>query len=303
MVVKIKEITNFLDKEGIYYSYFGKPEISILGFCSLNNLASDCITWIKKIKEYDITCIEKSLNLLIVVDSDSDEKYEYNGYNFIVCKDSKEVYFSILSHFFMKEETATISQSSTILTENIGENVTIGEHCFIGKNVTIGNKVIIKHNVIIDCKAIIGDDTIIYSGVVIGTDGFGYYTTKAGIIRKVPHFGGVIIGKNVEIGANTCIDRGTMDDTVICDNAKIDNLCHIAHNTKIEENVFVIALSMLGGSSKIRKNSYIAPCVAIMNQITIGEDSLIGMGAVVIKDVESNKVVAGVPAKVLRDNK
>ena len=118
---------------------------------------------------------------------------------------------------------------------------------------------------------------------------------------KVPHWW-CKIGKNVEIGANTCIDRGTIDDTIIGNNVKIDNLCHIAHNVRLEDNVLVIALSLLGGSCIIKKDAYIAPCAAVMNQITIGENSLIGMGAVVTKNVEPNKVVAGVPAKVLRNN-
>jgi len=118
----------------------------------------------------------------------------------------------------------------------------------------------------------------------------------------VPHYGGVVIGQNVEIGANTCIDRGTLDDTIIGNNVKIDNLCHIGHNCIIKDNSSIVALSMLGGSAIIEENSYIAPGVMIKNQLKIGENSLIGIGAVVIKDVEKNKVVAGVPAKVIREN-
>lgn len=151
-------------------------------------------------------------------------------------------------------------------------------------------------------KVKIGCNTIIHSGVVIGTDGFGYFDNEDGLHEKVEHFGGVSIGDNVEIGANTCIDRGTLDDTYIGNNVKIDNLCHIAHNVTIEENSMVIALSMLGGSSTLKKNVYIAPGVMVMNQVTIGERSLAGMGAVVIKDVQNNKVVIGVPAKELREN-
>lgn len=166
----------------------------------------------------------------------------------------------------------------------------------------IGDNVVIKNNVSIEGKVIIGNNTIIHSGVVIGTDGFGYYQNEEGKNIKVPHYGGVVIGEYVEIGANTCIDRGTLDDTVIGNYVKIDNLCHIGHNCVIEDNSSIVALSMLGGSAEISKNSYIAPGVMIKNQLKIGENSLIGMGAVVTKDVEKNKVVAGVPAKVIREN-
>jgi len=82
---------------------------------------------------------------------------------------------------------------------------------------------------------------------------------------------------------------------------KIDNLCHIAHNVVIKENCNVIALSMLAGSVILEKNAYIAPGALVKNQLTIGENSLVGLGAVVIKNVEANKVVAGVPAKVIKD--
>ena len=112
-----------------------------------------------------------------------------------------------------------------------------------------------------------------------------------------------MLGNNVDIGANTCIDRGTIEDTIIGDYSKIDNLCHIAHNVVIESNVFVIAQSMIGGSVLLKNDSYVAPGSIIMNQITIGNSSLVGMGAVVTKDVEDEKVVAGIPAKVIRERK
>ena len=107
----------------------------------------------------------------------------------------------------------------------------------------------------------------------------------------------------MEIGANVCIARGTLADTIIECNVKIDNLCHIAHNVHIGKNCLVIAQSMLGGSSVLHDDVYVAPAAAIINQVEIGRNSLVGMGAVVTKSVEENKVVAGVPAKVLRDNK
>lgn len=195
-----------------------------------------------------------------------------------------------------------MSPNSVVETNSIGKNVYIGHNCYIGKDVVIGDNVVIKNNVSIEGKVIIGNNAIIHSGVVIGSDGYGYYQDKEGRNIKVPHFGGVIIGENVEIGANTCIDRGTLDNTVIGNNVKIDNLCHIAHNVVIKDNCSVIALSMLGGSVVLEKDSYIAPGAIIKNQLKIGEKSLVGLGAVVIKDVEKNKVVAGVPAKVIKEN-
>jgi UDP-3-O-[3-hydroxymyristoyl] glucosamine N-acyltransferase len=282
--------------------YRGAKDITIIDFCSIKNLKAKSITWIKRFYDYDVSNINKSLGLLIVTDKACVDGEILEGYNVIGCDNPKELFFSILTRFFNSMEESRIASTSTIETTKIGKNVLIGNNCYICKDVTIGDNVCIRNNVSIECKTVIGNNSIINSGVIIGTDGFGYYKTEDGTNVKVPHFGGVIIGSDVEIGANTCIDRGTLDDTIIEDNVKIDNLCHIAHNTQIKENSFVIALSMLGGSSVLEKNTYIAPGALVMNQITVGEKSLVGMGAVVTKNVESNKVVVGVPARVIKDN-
>ena len=107
-----------------------------------------------------------------------------------------------------------------------------------------------------------------------------------------------MIGDNVEIGANTCIDRGTLGDTVIEDGAKIDNLCHIAHNVHLKKNSVIIALSMIAGSCVVEEGAWVAPCSAVREGRTVGKNSLVGLGSVVVKDVPEDTVVMGVPAKV-----
>lgn len=301
--ININDILEYLNNLGLDNKYIGNQQLIINGFCSINNLKNNCITWIKNIDSFKVDNFIGIENLLIVSnDIENIENYDIN-INHIFCKNPKEVFFSILEKFFKQPEYKDyISPNSVIETNSIGRNVYIGHNCYIGKDVVIGDNVVIKNNVSIEGKVIIGSNTIIYSGVVIGSDGYGYYQNNEGKNVKVPHFGGVIIGKNVEIGANTCIDRGTLDDTVIGNNVKIDNLCHIAHNVVIKDNCSVIALSMLGGSVVLEKDSYIAPGAIIKNQLNIGEKSLVGLGAVVIKHVEKNKVVAGVPAKVIKEN-
>lgn len=302
MKLAASEVFKFLLEEDIYFEYKGNPDIEIRDFCSLINQKEQSITWIKHLDEFDIESIDRRLNLLIVTDI-PEECLIPPGYNVIQCTNPKAVFFGILNHFWVKPKPCGIALSSTVETGEIGQNVSIGHNCHIGADVIIGDNVRIEDGVIIMCKTSIGANTIIHSGVVIGTDGFGYYPDSNGNNAKIEHYGGVVIGENVEIGANTCVDRGTLDDTVIGDNVKIDNLCHIAHNVSIGENAMVIALSMLGGSVTLKKNAYIAPGVLIMNQITVGEGSVLGLGAVAVKDVPDNKVVAGVPAKILRDNK
>jgi UDP-3-O-[3-hydroxymyristoyl] glucosamine N-acyltransferase len=161
----------------------------------------------------------------------------------------------------------------------IGEGTAIYGHCYLYDGVTIGKNV------------------WIHAGTVIGADGFGYQRNEFGELEKFPHIGGVVIEDNVEIGANTCIDRGGLGNTIIREGSKIDNLVHIAHNVEVGKHSLVIASAMVGGSTKIGERAWIAPCAALLNGITVGNDSTIGMGAVVTKNVPDNEVWAGVPAK------
>ena len=149
----------------------------------------------------------------------------------------------------------------------------------------------------------IGNNCLIHSGVVIGVDGFGYEKDENGDYFKMAHIGGVTIGNDVEIGTNTCIDRGTLGSTIIEDNVKIDNLVHVAHNVQVKRNSMLIAQSMVGGITVVEENSWIAPGALLMNGIKIGENTTVGLGAVVTKNVDNNDVVAGVPAKSLRGRK
>lgn len=302
MKISINEIISFLTNEGINCNYHGDPTVTIEGFCSLANLKANCITWIKHLELFDLSSIDKSLGLVFITNSPN-EILVGEVYNVINCKDPKAAFFSVLSHFWKKPYMSGIAPTAIVETQSIGNNVSIGHNCYISPEVVIGDDVIIEHNVSIVNKAIIGDRVVIHAGARLGTDGFGYYTDVSGLNRKVEHYGGIVIEDDAEIGANTCIDRGTLDDTVIGRNVKIDNLCHIGHNAIIEDNSMVIALSLVGGSAKLKRNSYVAPGVTIINQATIGKDAYVGLGAVVVKDVPDNKVVAGVPAKILRDNK
>jgi UDP-3-O-[3-hydroxymyristoyl] glucosamine N-acyltransferase len=111
--------------------------------------------------------------------------------------------------------------------------------------------------------------------------------------------GGVLIGENVEIGSNTCIDRGSLGDTQVGDGCKIDNLAHVAHNVVLGRNTLVIANSMLGGSAKVGANVWIAPSVSVLNQVSVGDGATLGMGAVVLKDVPSSKIIIGNPGREL----
>ena len=143
----------------------------------------------------------------------------------------------------------------------------------------------------------IGQRVRIGAGARIGFDGFGYEKNEGGAWEHFPHIGGVNIGDDVDIGKNTCIDRGTLGDTVIGDGTKIDNLVHVAHNVEIGRNCMIIALTCIGGGVIIGDDSYVGIGSSIRDQVKIGEKTFIGMGAVVVKNVEDNVTVVGNPAR------
>ena len=143
----------------------------------------------------------------------------------------------------------------------------------------------------------IGDRTSIGPSTTIGYTGFGYVREDDGQPLLIPHSGGVVIGSDVEIGANTCIDRGTLDDTVIDDHAKIDNLVHIAHNCHIGNGAFVIATAILCGGVRIGERAWVAPNVSIREQLTVGADAIIGLASTVVKNVPDGATVVGSPAR------
>ena len=152
------------------------------------------------------------------------------------------------------------------------------------------------HPTAVISNAKIGKNVIIGAGAVIGGEGFGYMPDENGELIQFPHIGKVIIEDDVEIGANVCIDRGALGDTIIGKGTKIDNLVHIAHNVEIGKNCQIICHVSLGGSVKIGDNSFIGIGASIRNQIKIGKNVMVGMGAVVVKDVPDNTTMVGNPA-------
>jgi UDP-3-O-[3-hydroxymyristoyl] glucosamine N-acyltransferase len=142
----------------------------------------------------------------------------------------------------------------------------------------------------------------LHGGVVVGSDGFGYVKNE-NTIYKFPQLGKVVIEENVEIGANTTIDRGSLEDTVIGAGSKIDNLCHIAHNVKIGKNLIMAAQSGIAGSTVIEDNVTISGQVAVTDNVRIGRNVVIGGKSVVIGHVKENEVVWGCPARPLAQTK
>lgn len=192
---------------------------------------------------------------------------------------------------YIKKDNILIDASSQLADEvKIGPFSVIGPGCNIGRGTVIGSGSHISH-------ATIGNFCSIGSNVTIGGEGYGYEILSDSDSLTFPHIGDIQIGNNVRIGSSTCIDRASIGSTIISENVKIDNLVHIAHNVFIGKNSNIVALSIIGGSVHIGANVWVAPGSSVRDWIRIGERSMIGLGAVVTKDVNDNVAVIGNPAR------
>jgi len=179
---------------------------------------------------------------------------------------------------------------------SIGDGCSIGAHTVVGDDCVLGGDTVLHAHVTLYSKVKLGAGCIIHSGARIGADGFGY-TFVAGKHRKVPQVGGVIIGDDVEIGANTCIDRGSVGPTEIGNGVKIDNLVHVAHNVRIGDLSVIVAQVGISGSTIIGRGVTLAGQAGLQGHINIGDGATIGGQAGVFSDVPAGATYSGYPAR------
>jgi UDP-3-O-[3-hydroxymyristoyl] glucosamine N-acyltransferase len=183
----------------------------------------------------------------------------------------------------------------------LGDGVTIGAHCVIGDGASIGDGTRLWPGVTVYPGATLGKRVIVHSGARIGCDGFGY-VFRDGLHNKIPHVGRCIIGDDVEIGANTTIDRGSIDDTVVGNGTKIDNLVHIAHNVRIGEKCLVMAQVGIAGSVTIGDGAILAGQAGISGHLSIGAGARLAAQAGVFGDIPAGESWSGYPARPHRES-
>jgi UDP-3-O-[3-hydroxymyristoyl] glucosamine N-acyltransferase len=215
-------------------------------------------------------------------------------------------------------------------TASIGENISIGPFCWIGPESRIGNHVRMVCQVSVGAEVTIGERTLLHAGVCVGDrcrignrvivqsnvsiggDGFAYVTPEPGSIEsarntgsvmsfneqliRINSIGNVVIEDDVEIGANTCVDRGTLGETRLCQSAKLDNLVQVGHNVTIGKNCLIVAQVGLGGSSKVCDRAVIGGQAGLPDHMKVGEDALVQAQAGMTKDVPERAIVIGSPA-------
>ena len=199
-------------------------------------------------------------------------------------------------------ESAKIGQNVYIGEfASIGENVVIGDntkifpHVCLGDDVKVGSNTVLNSGVKVYAECVVGNDCIIHAGTVIGADGFGFAAMN-GEFTKVPQIGNVVIEDNVEIGANTCIDRATMGSTIIHKNVKIDNLVQVAHNVEVGEGSAFAAQTGVSGSTKVGKHCIFAGQVGVAGHITIGDQTIVAAQSGVTNSLKGGQAYLGSPA-------
>lgn len=247
-------------------------------------------------------------------------EYAPSTMNLIVCENPYAEYAKIATYAYgsLPSYQTEIAGSARIHeTAKVGAGASIGENVVIGKNVTIGENTRVSHSSVIEdnvqigsntiimsnvtiSHSIVGDNCYIYAGARIGQDGFGFAPSKEGII-KIPQLGRVIIGNNVEVGANSCIDRGAIEDTVIGDGTKIDNLAQIGHNCTIGKSSFICGQVGLAGSTHIGNFVSMGGQSGTAGHLRIGDGSMIAGQSGVMSDVDAKSTLGGTPAINIRD--
>lgn len=188
-------------------------------------------------------------------------------------------------------EFATISRKA-----KIGNNVQIYPQVYIGDYAEVGDNTILYPGVKIYRECKVGKNCILHAGVVVGADGFGFAPTEDGSYNKIDQIGNVVIEDNVELGANTCIDRATMGSTIVHQGVKLDNLCQIAHNVSVGANTVMASQTGCAGSSKIGSNCVLAGQVGVVGHITVGDRVTVAAQSGVTRNIDSDSVVLGSPA-------
>jgi UDP-3-O-[3-hydroxymyristoyl] glucosamine N-acyltransferase len=276
---------------------------------SLENATATSIVFVSEKKFFKF--LEKTKSKVVITTESLSKSCNLN----VIVSKNPYLLFSKVSQLINKKDdliysihdsviTATKNLNKKIMVDpnvvigsevKLGDNIFIGANCYIGDAVEIGKNSYIYPNVTIYNDVKIGDNIIIHSGTVIGSDGFGYANDKEKLV-KIPQIGGVQIGDNVEIGSNTSIDRGTLDNTVIGDGVKIDNQIQIAHNVSIGDNTGIAACVGIAGSTKIGKNCQIGGGAGIQGHIEICDNTNItGMAKVSCNIKEAGTYSSGTP--------
>lgn len=292
----------------------GDPDAAVNSFGKIEEAKEKQLTFLAnpKYEEYLY-----STNASIVIINESYELKQPVKATLIRVPDAYSAFATLLSKYkdIMQQQLTGIQQPVYIgKTATVGDHVFVGAFAYLGENVKVGNNTKIYPNVYVGDNVIVGNNCILYPGVkiyhdcvlgndviihggsIIGSDGFGFAPMADGSFKKIPQIGNVLIEDQVEIGANTTIDRATMGSTIIKSGAKLDNLIQIGHNAEIGNSTIIAAQAGISGSTKIGNGVMIGGQAGIVGHIQLGDGARVNAQSGVSKSIEPGKAVTGSPA-------
>jgi UDP-3-O-[3-hydroxymyristoyl] glucosamine N-acyltransferase len=292
----------------------GDGEVEISGIAPIDDAEAGQITFIAHPRYFRKLETTRASAIILSKEVPS------TGKHLIIAANPQLAFVKILTLFFTRPyQPKGIDPKACIsTTAQLGEDLTIYPRVYIGDRCRIGNRVTLYPGVFVDEDSSIGEDSILYpnvtvysgsvigkrvilhSGVVIGADGFGYAKEGAKNV-KIPQVGKVMIEDDVEIGANSTVDRAALDTTIIRRGVKIDNLVQVAHNVEIGEDSIIVAQVGIAGSTKIGKNVILAGQAGISDHIEIGDNVMVGAQSGVGQNLPSNQAFSGSPAQPHRE--
>lgn len=319
--MKIADIKAFLDRYFDHVELSGPDDIEITGPAKIEEAVAGHVSFVANEKYYRY--IPQTGASLVIVHHKAPLDDAAAGKSFLRVADPYTAFVFLLQQFSGKRRLAAegvAASASVASSASLGRNVTLGEHVVIGERCVIGDDTVIGPNSVLmddvtvgsECTlfplvtcydgTVIGNRVIIHSSSVIGADGFGFAPQKDGSYIKIPQMGTVHIGDDVEIGANTTIDRATMGSTVIEKGVKLDNLVQIAHNCHIGADTVMAAQSGVSGSVKIGRQCIIGGQVGFAGHLEIADRTSVAAKSGVSKSfTKPGQAIRGMPAQLMRD--
>lgn len=314
MELNISKIISILKDSHLFLDANFDPdnlELKITNIKSLDESSENDISFLNSFKQNLVSLAQNSKAGLILVPEISKEIQAPQ----ISCKNPMAAVIILGEIFYQKPKLDNCIHPTAIIGENceisptakigayvvIGNNVKIGDntqvfsHCVVYDNVEIANNCTLHSGAVVRENTILEEDVILQNGAIIGGDGFGYIPDKVLGHRRIPHVGSAIIKKNVEIGANSTVDRATLGSTIIGTNTKIDNLVMIGHNVKVGERTLLCGQVGISGSSKVGNDVILAGQVGVADHRIIGNNVKVGGKSAVTQNLEDNMEVQGAP--------